>query len=137
MIARLGGLVALSLLVSACATDALESALEPTPPPLLIEGVVIRNQLPYTIADVMIEAPATGAFAGCGNIIPRTDCSTSFPETDYQGNAVLIRWREHGEAKQLPEFGIEVPDDLEPGVPAWVEVVVFAPGQAGARLIQP
>lgn len=109
---------------------------KPVGPVLAIDGIVIRNELVYPVTDVMIEVPATGAFAGCGNVLPRTACANAFPGVDYRSNAVLVRWREHGIAHSTGEFVIEIPDTLRPGEGAVVEVVIFAPGEAGARLIQ-
>ena len=105
-------------------------------PVLVIDGIVIRNELVYPVTEVMIEVPATGAFAGCGNVLPRTACANAFPGVDYRSNAVLVHWREHGAAHSTGEFVIEIPDTLRPGEAAVVEVVIFAPGEAGARLIQ-
>jgi len=48
---------------------------------------------------------------------------------------VVVRWTEYGEAQATDEF---VLDPLEAPARAdglWLEVVVFAHGQAGARLI--
>lgn len=106
-------------------------------PGLLIDGLVIRNDLAYPVTDVMIDVPATGAFAGCGNILPRSRCSNSFPGVDYRRNAVVIHWKEYGAAQGTDPFVVEAPAGLRPGEPAQVEVIIFAPGQAGARLIQP
>lgn len=103
----------------------------------MIGGMVIRNELAYPVTDVMIDVPATGAFAGCGNILPRSGCSNAFPGVDYQRNAVVISWKEYGEPQSTEPFVVEVPAGLRPGEPADVEVVIFAPGQAGARLVQP
>ena len=109
---------------------------KPDSPALVIDGIVIRNELAYPVTDVMIEVPATGAFAGCGNVLPRTACANAFPGVDYRSNAVLVRWREHGAPHSTGEFVIEIPDTLRPGEAAVVEVMIFAPGEAGARLIQ-
>lgn len=109
---------------------------KPAGPALVIDGIVIRNELPYPVTDVMMEVPATGAFAGCGNVLPRTACANDFPGLDYRSNAVLVRWREHGTAHSTGEFVIEIPETSRPGEAAVVEVVIFAPGEAGARLIQ-
>lgn len=106
-------------------------------PTLSIDGVTIRNELAYPVTEVMIEVPATGAFAGCGNLLPRSACSNQFQAFDYLANAVVVRWREHGKPHSTDAFVIEPPDDLEPGRPARVEVSIFAPGQAGAKLMQP
>lgn len=101
-----------------------------------ISGIVIRNDLPYTVTDVMIEVPETGNFAGCGSILPRAVCRNRFQQRDYQDNAVLIRWREHGEPQQTDAFRIQLPQDARAGTEYLIEVVVFAPAQAGARLVE-
>ena len=105
-------------------------------PGLRLDGMVIRNELPYPVTDVLIEVPATGAFAGCGNILPGSDCRTSFESRDYQHQALIISWKEYGESHQTGEFVIDIPDELDRARPAWLEVVIFARGQAGANLIQ-
>ena len=102
---------------------------------VVISGVVIRNELPYTVTDVMIEVPATGGFAGCGTILPHSDCSNTFQDRDYRVSAMLIRWMEHGQPHQTDPFILEVPPSGSPGEAFRVEVIVFAPGQAGARLV--
>ena len=122
-------------LLAGCAVPR-SGAGKPAGPALVIEGIVIRNELAYPVSDVMIEVPATGAFAGCGNVLPRTACANAFPGVDYRSNAVLVRWREHGTAHSTGEFVIEIPDTLRPGGAAVVEVVIFAPGEAGAQLMQ-
>lgn len=103
---------------------------------IVIDGIIIQNGLAYTVTDVMILVPETGAFAGCGNILSRTACSNAFPEVVYRERAVVISWKEHGEPQKTDEFVVETPVNLLAGKPAWIEVTLFAPGQAGARLIQ-
>ena len=127
-------LCVLLCLLSACASTGAQPE-QATDFGIKIEGMIIQNQLVYPVTDVMVEVPSTGGFAGCGNILPRTRCSTSFPAADYRGNAVLVRWAEYGEAHSTDEFVIKVPKDMAPGSIAWLEVIVFARGQAGARLI--
>jgi hypothetical protein len=102
---------------------------------VFISGVVIRNELPYAVTEVMIEVPATGAFAGCGNIPPSSECSNTFESRDYRANAMLIRWTEHGQPHQTDEFTLELPPEASAGDTFHVEVIVFSPGQAGARLV--
>ena len=122
-------------LLSACASEP-SSQRPSSSQSIVISGVVIRNELPYPVTDVMIEAPATGAFAGCGNILPRTACSNSFQNIVYRANAVVIRWKEHGQPQQTEEFTIQALESTLPGNEFVVEVIVFAPGQAGARLAE-
>jgi hypothetical protein len=124
-----------SLLAAGCSAPGRVQ--ETRQPSVTIDGLTIRNELAYPVTDVLIEVPATGAFAGCGTVLPRTECSNHFEQLDYRANAVRIRWREHGREQSTSEFVIEVPAGLKPGQPARVEVVLFSPGQAGARLVQP
>ncbi len=102
---------------------------------MVIEGIEIRNSLSWSVTDVMVEVPATGRFAGCGNLMARSSCRTSFEEVDYRANPIVIRWRERGQPHQTGEFVVQVPEGMRPGQLAWIEVIIFAPGQAGAKLV--
>lgn len=106
-----------------------------SPAPVVIEGIVIRNQLSRAVTDVMVEVPATGGFAGCGNLMARSSCSTSFQQVDYRSHPIVIRWREQGQPHATDEFVVRIPENTPPGQLAWIEVIIFAPGQAGARLL--
>lgn len=102
-----------------------------------IGGIVIRNDLAYPVHDVMAEVPATGRFAGCGMILRRSQCTIAFPVSAYRHDPLIVRWVEYGESHATDDILLEAPTDA--GKPAgwWLEVVIFAPGQAGARLIPP
>ncbi|MBT8050725.1 MAG: hypothetical protein HKO85_08075 [Xanthomonadales bacterium] len=102
-----------------------------------IEGIVIWNRLNYAVRDVMIEVPASGRFAGCGNILPRSKCQTSFPVQRYTGNAIQVRWSEHAAPHSTEPFTVEPPEAAAQGSVFWLQIEVFAPGQAGATLVQP
>lgn len=101
-----------------------------------IDSFVIRNELPFTVTDVYIEAPATGNFAGCGTILSKTECQNSFPARTYRRNGVVISWKEHGVARSTGEFVVEAPEGLQPGQATVLEVIIYSRGQAGARLVQ-
>lgn len=122
-------------LLQGCAATTADGA-NARQPGVVIAGIEIRNELAYPVTDVMIEVPATGTFAGCGNLLPGTACSNAFEGVDYRSYAVVIRWKERGTDHTTGEFVIEIPAELQPGKPAVVEVVIFAPGEAGARLLQ-
>ena len=102
------------------------------PPVAEIEGMLIRNELPYPVHDVLIEVPVTGGYAGCGMILQRSQCSTTFPIAAYRREALTIRWTEHGEPQLLRDIVLDAPNG---SAPAWLEVTIFASGQAGARLV--
>lgn len=136
MICRPGLLACLMLVVCACA-PVREDAANSKDSGIDIDGITIRNQLLYPVTDVMVEVPATGGFAGCGNILGRSQCSTSFPAADYKQNAIVVSWKEYGEPHRTAEFVVQIPAGMEPGSVAWLEVIVFASGQAGAKLVSP
>lgn len=122
-------------LLGACAS--LPAPAPPADPPAIaIGGLEIRNELPYPITDVMIRVPATGGFAGCGNILPRSQCINRFENVDYRSDAVSISWSERGKPHTTGEFRIELPEQAVPGAVYRVQVVVFAPGEAGAHLVR-
>jgi hypothetical protein len=127
--------IGLCVLLSACAAAPPDKR-QFSGQSIVISGVVIRNELLYPVTDVMIEVPATGAFAGCGTILPGTACSNMFQGVYDRANAVLIRWKEHGQPQQTDEFTVQLPDSAVPGSEFVVEVIIFAPGQAGARLAE-
>jgi hypothetical protein len=134
IVAVLAGVLSAALL-GACASLS-EPAPLPDSPAIAIGGLEIRNELPYPITDVMIRVPATGGFAGCGNILPRSQCVNRFENVDYRSDAVSISWSERGRAHETGEFRIELPEQAVPGAVYRVRVIVFAPGEAGARLVR-
>jgi hypothetical protein len=105
-------------------------------PGIEIDGVEISNQLGYQVTDVQILVPRTGAFVGCGTVLGGTSCSTSFPGRAYQQNAVQVSWKERGQPHTTGDFTINLPDNRESSDRFWVQVVIFAPGQAGAKLVK-
>lgn len=132
--AALGGL--LFCLIAGCSAVPTEPRAD-NAAGIHVEGIIIQNGLYYPVTDVMVEVPATGGFAGCGNIIQRTECRTSFPARDYRGNPVVVSWKEHGNPHQTDPFVVKLPETAAAGDVFWLEVVVFSAGQAGARLVQP
>ena len=125
----------LPLLVSCSAAASKEP--ETRLPELELSGFVIRNALVSPVTDVLVEAPATGRFAGCGNILPRSECRNAFEAIDYRKNEVVVSWKEHGEVQSTDPFMLDAPAEVQAGDTLWLEVVIYAPGLAGARLIQP
>ena len=125
----------LVLLLSLAGCTALPKS-EPTPAGVEIDGIVINNQLAITITDAQVLVPATGNFVSCGNIQGRSSCSTGFPGRPYSSNALLVSWKESGTPQSTDEFVVKIGSDIDMGRSARLEVFIFSPGQAGARLIQ-
>ncbi len=102
----------------------------------MIEGVTIRNELSFSVTDVQLLVPASGNFVGCGNILAQSQCSTTFPERNYQENAVVITWKERGQSQSTSEFIIKISEKFDLNRTVRLEVVIFNMGQAGAKLVQ-
>ena len=128
-------LVPAVILAASCASTGPKTR-QPADTGVDIAGIVFHNALNYTVTEVMALVPATGGFAGCGNILPRSDCSTSFTSVDYRRNPILVTWREHGEAQATDEFTVDLPTGAGRDDSFWLEVVIYAPGLAGARFVQ-
>ncbi|MGD2130931.1 MAG: hypothetical protein PVJ17_16660 [Lysobacterales bacterium] len=140
MVRRGGALVAAAALAVATALPGCSStgrsddaSAEPSAT-LAIRGLRIRNELPYAVTDVLVTVPATGAFAGCSNVLARTECSTSFRSMAYRGNPMVVTWKERGKPQHTDEFVVKEPEDALPGADTRLDVSIFAPGQAGAKL---
>ena len=119
------------LLLSGCASRASESV-----PTLQIDGMLIENKSQMWVSSVRVLVPATGNFVACSTINPRSKCSTTFPETAYTGNPVLITWRQGGSDYSSGEFVIQLPAGVDYERPARVLVVITGPGAAGAVITQ-
>lgn len=125
---------ALVLLLCACSTSSEQA--EKGAPAIAIDGVQIINKLSITVTDVQILVPLTGNFVSCGTILRQTACSTSFPGRQYERTPVQVSWKEQGQAHTTGDFVIEPPENPDPARSMWIEVVIFAPGQAGAKFVQ-
>jgi hypothetical protein len=122
------------LLVTACA--ARPAANVPVSGPgVQIAGIEIHNALSAVVQDVTILVPATGEYVSCGQILPESSCSTTFPLRDYRESAVQVSWKEEGKPHSTPAFKLEAPATAIDGQRAYIRVEVFASGQAGAKLI--
>ena len=101
----------------------------------MIDGVVIRNELALAVTDVTLLVPFSGNFVSCGNIMARSECSTTFPGRDYYANKIIVTWKEYGEPHSTGEFVISIPDAMDHSQPVRLEVIIFNRGQAGAQLV--
>jgi len=131
---KFGCLCIAGWLIAACSTPGAKKA--SVVPGINIDGVEILNQLQYPVSDVQILVPSTGAFVGCGTILGGTSCSTSFPGREYRRNAVQVTWKERGQPFSTGDFDIDVPRERSASQEYWIKVVIFAPGQAGAKLVK-
>jgi len=101
-----------------------------------VGGVIIRNQLGFSVTDVQVLAISSGNFVTCGTVLARSTCSTGFPDRFYSKGKLRVTWKESRVPQSTDEFTIEPDDDIDINRPAQVEVIIFSPGQAGVRLVQ-
>ena len=128
------GLVLCSLSLVACTTQQ-NGEKQIAGPVLQIAGVEIYNGLAYSIQDVSILVPSSGEYVSCGQVLPDSSCSTTFQVRDYRENPAQVHWTEHGEPQSTKPFTIKAPENATEGQEAYIRVEVFAPGQAGAKLL--
>jgi hypothetical protein len=131
-------LLGLLLLMSSCATlPDKEPAIEPAPVPgLEIHGLLIFNGTSSVISTAQLLVPATGGFVSCGNILPRSQCSTLFPEQEYRERPVNISWTKGAQSWSTGDISIQLPAIVDPELPAYVRVIIVGPGVAGASIVQ-
>ncbi len=127
-------LVLTGVALAGCAVRGEHAKTSPGPA-LQITGVEIHNSLVYPVQDVTILVPATGEYVSCGQIFPRTSCSTTFPARDYRENPVQLSWKEYGQPRSTKPFTLKAPTGAQEGQAAYIRVEVFAAGQAGANLL--
>lgn len=105
-------------------------------PELSISGLVIENRTTAYVSAARLLVPVTGQFVSCGNIAPRTQCATAFPEQRYSGNAFEVTWSQGGNIWSTGELRIEPDAELVEAGEAWVRVVIAGPGSAGAEFMR-
>ena len=120
-----------TLLVMSCASGPAGDV-----PLLQIESMLIKNQTRIKVSAVRLLVPVTGNFVSCGNILPGSMCSTTFPGAAYQGNAVEITWSQAGQIYSTGQFVMQVPAEVDMERVAAVHVVIAGPGSAGAVIVQ-
>lgn len=127
-------------MLAACATD---GGTEPGPDlpvaddpvPFTIEGLTIHNGTGGVVRSVTVLVPATGRFVSCGNILPRSQCSTTFPATVHQGHAVRVEWQQGGETWTVGPFVVAAPEGATEQSTVQAQVILSGPGAAGARFV--
>lgn len=122
------------VLCAGCASVS-EMPAEPAATGLEIAGVEIRNELAYPVTDVRVLLPESGDFVSCGTVFPDTTCATAFPLLEYHGDPLSVTWQERGQPQAMKPFRLRVPPGMDATRPLWVQVVIFAPGSGGARLL--
>lgn len=117
------------IMAAGCATS-------PAPAPLTIEGLVFLNAGSAAVSDVTLRIEATHELVTCGYIPVHGECSTTFPQRDYRGNAVRLIWTQGERTFFSAPFVVAPPSAPVAGQPAKATVTIRDGGSYTARLVQ-
>lgn len=90
----------------------------------IIDDIILRNATNGAIEDVQIKVEKVNKIFSCNYILPKTECSTSFPQRPYEGNKVTISWKQSGRTIQTRPLKLTLGDELKKGVPMKGIVVI-------------
>lgn len=102
---------------------------------LLIDGLTFENRSRSPVDGITLQVPATGGFVSCGRIAPGARCASGFPDIQYAGNPVEIRWNQGGTEWTTGLVTLQVDAEARARGRGEVYVLVIAPGSAGALLL--
>ena len=100
--------------------------------PLTIVGVKFQNASYYHIEDVRLRVQKTRGFVSCSKILPQSVCLTTFPVREYQGNPVIISWKQNGKSWTTGEIVVDPPKEASPDKPLFCVVEI---GNQGSHII--
>ena len=90
----------------------------------IIDDIILRNATNAAIEDVQIKVEKVNKIFSCNYILPKTECSTSFPQRPYEGNRITISWKQNGRTIQTRPLQLTLGDELQKGVPMKGIVVI-------------
>lgn len=120
----------LALQLSACAMVPGESGES-----LVIDGLTFENRSQSPVDSISLMAPATGGFVSCGRIAPGARCAAGFPDVNYEGQPLEVRWNQGGADWNNEIASLQASEEVRMAGRAQVRVVVIAPGSAGVLLL--
>jgi hypothetical protein len=106
------------------------------PAEILIDGLIIQNLTEETIHDFVLKVENVKNHISVTPILDRNSFSTSFPLRKYQKNQISITWTQGGRRWMSGYLIIEPPDDLVPGRPATVMILIRENGNVMTTMSQ-
>lgn len=119
----------LGLFISGCAEL-------PETNPLTVAGLTFHNATSTPIKNARLSVSKTHGMVACGFILPHKECSTTFPQRQYQGNAITVSWQHAGHTWTSTDVYVQLPEYPIPNRPATAVVTLGENGSISARLIQ-
>ncbi len=104
--------------------------------PVAVGGLVFNNSTPQVVQDVRLQVPKTGGFITCNMVLPGSSCATTFPSRQYRGGAIVISWRQAGQAFSSGKIQIRPQGNPAPGKPTTVLVTIKVDNSVNAFIEQ-
>jgi hypothetical protein len=120
----------LGLFVSSCAEL-------PKSNPLTVAGLTFHNTTSSPIKNARLRVNKTHGTVACGFILPYKECSTTFPQRQYQGNAITVSWQQAGKTWTATDVYVQLPEHPIPNRTTTALITLGQNGSISARLIQP
>lgn len=120
----------LGLLVASCAEL-------PKTNHLTVAGLTFYNLTSSPIKNARLSVHKTHGTVACGFILPYKECSTTFPQRQYQGNAITVSWQQAGQTWTASDVEVQLPEYPIPNRSTIALISLGENGSISARLIQP
>ncbi len=119
----------IGLLLSGCAGL-------PRATPLTVVGLSFHNATSTPIHNAKLSVSKTHGMIGCGIILSHKECSTTFPQRQYQGNAITVSWEQAGQTWTAHNVEVQLPEYPIPDRPSTAVITLGEHGAISARLVQ-
>mgnify|MGYP001824081284 FL=1 len=120
----------LGLFVSSCANLSKTNH-------LTVAGLTFHNTTSSPIKNARLTVHKTHGTVACGFILPYKECSTTFPQRQYQGNAITVSWQQSGQSWTATNVAVQLPEYPIPNRSTIALMSLGENGSISARLIQP
>ena len=101
---------------------------------ITVAGLVFYNDTTSPVHNVKLSVSKTYEMVACGIILPGKECSTTFPQREYQGNPVMISWEQAGQIWSIRTLEVQLPADFAANQLTNAVVTLGNHGSASARL---
>jgi len=114
--------------LAGCSTNPVASGLK-------FDSLIIHNSSNMALKDVKIKVENTRALAYCSLILPKSSCSTGFPDKHYQGNPIYISWTHNRKSRMVGPVMVELPQKIYSDQSASALLEYSSLGQVSARFV--
>jgi len=108
----------------------------PQSDPLTVAGLTFHNATSTPIHNARLSVSKTHGLVACGVILPHNECSTTFPQRQYQGKTITVSWQNEGQTWTSSDVSVQLPEYPIPNRPTTAVVTLGDNGYINARLIQ-